>query len=122
MRSESLLISLDFKKADFVLFCWILKKRSGDFFGLDKDFGGILLFFGNLDSEFFEGLLIDGSDITEPFSVGIDSGGFSGSFVHFLFVRHFLSVHLESLDGVGGSESIVGTIGVALDFTVWIGG
>ena len=116
------MISLDFKKADFVLFCWILKKRSGDFFGLDKDFGGILLFFGNLDSEFFEGLLIDGSDITEPFSVGIDSGSFSGSFVHFLFVRHFLSVHLEPLDGVGGSESIVGTIGVALDFTVWIGG
>ena len=66
--------------------------------------------------------MIDGPDITEPFSVGIDSGGFSGSFVHFLFIWHFLSVHLESLDGIGGSESVVVTIGVTLDFTIGIGG
>jgi hypothetical protein len=116
------LISLDFKETDFVLFGGVLKKRSGDFFGLDKDFGGVLLFFGDLDSEFFESLLINGSDITEPFSVGVDSGGFSRSFVHFLFIGHFLSIHLESLDGVGRSEGIVGTISVALDFTIGIGG
>ena len=122
LRAKCLLVSLDFEKTDFVLFGGVFKQGGWDFFRLDKDFGGVLLFFSDFDSEFFEGLLIDGSDITEPLSVGIDSGSFSGSLMHFLFIGHFLSVHLESLDGIGGPESVVGAISVALDFPIGIGG
>lgn len=122
LRTKCFLVSLDFEKTDFVLFGGVFKQGGWYFFRLDKNLGRVLLFFGDLDSEFFKGLLIDGSDITKPFSVWIDSGSFGGSLMHFLFVGHFLSVHLESLDGIGGSESVVSAISVAFDFTIGVGG
>mgnify|MGYP000359686967 CR=1 FL=1 len=71
---------------------------------LYKYFCGVLFFLCHFYSQFFEGFLIDSSDISEPFSVGIDSGLFSGPFMHFFFIRHFLIVHVESFDGAFGSH------------------
>jgi hypothetical protein len=74
----------DLKKSQFVLLDGFGKKRGRDFFGLDEDLSRIFFLSCHLDSQFFERFLIDGADITEPFTVGIDSCGDSGSFVQLL--------------------------------------
>ncbi len=121
LRSECLFISLNLQKSYFVLFCWIFQQRCWDLLWFHKYFCWIQIFFSYLNSHFLQSLLINSSNITEPFSVGIDSSSFSWSLMQFFQARHFLFVHLKSFDGVGGSERVVFSISIAFNFSIGVG-
>jgi hypothetical protein len=122
LRSKCLFICLDFQKSDFIFLCWVLEQRCWYFFRFYVYFCGIFLFFGHFDSQFLQGFLIDCPYVTKPFPVWIDSGGLSWSFVHFLFIGHFLSVHLEPFDSIGRPQRVVLAISISLNLSIGIGG
>ena len=115
---EGLGVSLYLEKSQLIFFDWLLEKRSWYFFGFYEYFGWIGLLFSHFDSQFFQRFLVDGPDITEPFSVGIDSRCYSRPFMHFFHIWHFLIIHFQSLYGIFSSKSIADSTGITLDHPV----